>query len=134
MRKKWNPIYTIVFNVLISFLMISCGSNNQDKKMEKGSSNVALKTENNLDILWNNTKSYTFNQKEQFKNSVENARDKLNNKIFELEDKAENASGTAKDEYNKTVEKLKEEREVLNKKMSNFNDVRRTIGRILKPV
>ena len=55
MRKKWNPIYTIVFNVLISFLMISCGSNNQDKKMEKGKSNVALKTENNLDTLWNNT-------------------------------------------------------------------------------
>ena len=109
------------FNVLISFLLISCGNNNQNMEREKESSNVAFNTENNLDTLWNNTKSYNFNQKEQFKNSFENARDNLNNKIYELEDKAENASGNAKDKSNKTVEKLKEVREVLNKKMSNFN-------------
>jgi hypothetical protein len=116
---KMNFIYMSFFSLLISFLLISCGTNTERETGFKKDSAVSK----NISLIWNNTKEYTYEQKEQFKIDVENAEKKLNNKIDELRKKASVSSGNAKENYNDGVQRLVEEREFLNKKMSDFNDI-----------
>ena len=118
MMKK-NTIYIMFLSLLISVMLVSCETG-KEKRVDKSSDSASG---NSISIIWNNTKNYSFEQKEKFKNDVEKAREKLNNKIDELQKKAGLTTGNAKANYNKGIEKLKEEREVLNKKMSDFNNV-----------
>lgn len=116
---KKGFIYTIFSSLLISLMLVSCETR-KEKTGDQSSDSAAGK---NIGIIWNNNKYYSYEQKEKFKNDVEKAREKLNNKIDELQKEAGFTTGTAKANYNKGVEKLKEEMEVLNKKMSDFGDL-----------
>lgn len=117
---KKNFFCVSFFSLLISFLTISCGIPKEGKIKDK-ISNSEIRT--NVSRIWNNTTEYTFAQKEHFKRDVENAEEKLSNKIDAIQQKAGTSRGNTKVNYNKAVEKLKEEKEVLNKKMSNFNGI-----------
>jgi hypothetical protein len=116
---KKNFIYISFFSLLISFLLISCGTNKERETGNKKDSAV----NKNINLIWNNTKNYTYEHKEQFKIEVEDAKKKLINKIDELRKKASVSSGNAKENYNDGVQRLVEEREFLNKKMSDFNEI-----------
>jgi hypothetical protein len=116
---KKNFIYISFFSLLISFLLVSCGTQKEREARHKNDSAV----NKNIGFIWDNTKNYTFEQKRQFKKDVENTEKKLNDKIDELRKKASVSWGNTKENYNDGVEKLVEEREFLNKKMSDLNDI-----------
>jgi len=116
---KKNFIYISFFCLLILFLLVSCGTHTERRSGNKKDSAV----NKNISLIWNNTKDYTYEQKEQFKIDVENAKKKLSNKIDELRKQASVSSGNAKENYNDGVQRLVEEREFLNKKMSDFNEI-----------
>lgn len=115
---KKNFIYLSLFSLLISLFLLSCETAGERDRTEKGS----LSATTNINTIWNGTKNYTFREKKQFKTDVDAAKEKLNNKIDELQKIAGTMWGNSKANYNNAVEKLKEEKEILNKRMSNFND------------
>jgi len=107
--------------ILMSYILTSC----QNKKEENMNNKVDNTGSNSgrVNIFWNSNKDYTYEQKDQFKKDNETAKEKLNNKIDELQRIAGNTRGNASIKCDKSVKDLKEEREYLNKKMSDFNEV-----------
>ena len=117
LKEKIRRINFICFIVLVLFILAAC----QNKK-EGNLDSVANKIDSSI-IIWSPIKDYTYQRKNQFKKAFKKAKEKLDNKIDELQRIAGNTIGNASMKYNKSVAYLKEERELLNKRMNDFGNV-----------
>jgi hypothetical protein len=111
--------------LFFSIFLVSCQNNNHGNT-NGNTDTVSVNGNNareNANKIWVDTKDYTYAQKDQFKQHIDSAKTELDHRIKELQQKAENASGNAKAEYNESVEKLKDERSYLDKKMNDIDNV-----------
>ena len=67
--------------------------------------------------------NYSYNQKEKFRQDIENAEKKLNDQIKDLQQQAENASGEVKNKYEQAIRSLNEKKKEVNRKMNILGNV-----------
>ncbi len=126
---KRNGLMIILFLSTILFFVSSCGRNNADNASNEDQMNSGNNTSMNdqttihQNQFWISDRDYTFDQRNDFRDDVNAAIDRLNNKINTLEEKASNTAGDIKEWYNDRISELKDQRAEIQKDMQNFRSV-----------
>ncbi len=128
---KRNGLLIILFFTAILFFVGSCGRSADDASQEDEMTNeekdqgmndqqTNMQEENQF---WTANRDYTFDQRTEFREDVNAAHDRLNNKIIDLEETGANAVGDTKEWYNDRIAELKEHRSEIQKEIKNFDKV-----------
>lgn len=128
---KRNRLLIILFSSAILFFTGSCGreaddaSNEDDMSYENrdqgiGDQQTTMQAENQF---WTSNRDYTFDQRNEFRDDVNSAIDRLNSKITDLEESAASATGDTKEWYNDRVAELKDQRSEIQKELEDFEKV-----------
>ena len=122
---KNKGFFLILFFTTILFFISSCGREADDTTMddEMTSENISDQTITDENDFWTYERDYTFEQRNQFREDVNAAVVRLNEKINELAVHAANASGDTKVWYNDRIEELKEQRSEIENNMQNFDNI-----------
>jgi hypothetical protein len=116
-----------LFFTAILFFVGSCGRSADDASKEDEMTNEEKdqgmgdqQTTMQENQFWTSDRDYTFDQRTEFRDDVNAALDRLNNKIIDLEESVASAAGDTKEWYNDRIAELKDHRSEIQKDMKNF--------------
>jgi peptidoglycan hydrolase CwlO-like protein len=108
--------------VMVPLLVVSCGDTSRDDERlgETGTADEYMEDDN---VFWTSDRDYTYEDRDQFREDVNEAVTKLDNEIQNLQQEADQAGEDAKQMYNERISELKSHRDNLNSKMNDFASV-----------
>jgi len=127
MKKKL--FISAVISFLCSLLFISCqdsrdNSDNTDESLRNPgvTQDTSMIDNRETDDFWDTGKDYTYADRDQFEADFREAREKLDQKIDELQQRADNATAMEREELNNQIDKLKDKQQNLDAKWRDFSN------------
>ena len=121
MKRK---IFLFAALLVIPFLVFSCGESSRDDERfgetDMPGEEEAMGEEN---TFWTSDRDYAFEEKDQFKQDVDEALVKLDGEIQTMEQNASEATSKTKQWYNEQIANLKTHRDHINNKLAEFANV-----------
>ncbi|RPI72810.1 MAG: hypothetical protein EHM47_07440 [Ignavibacteriales bacterium] len=126
--KRNGFIISLLFTAML-FFITSCGQNADDTDditLEDRDDVLEDQTmmQDHENEFWTVDRDYTYDQRSEFRNDLNSAIERLDNRINKLETHAANTTGDTKDWYNDRIEELKEHRAEIQEDLNEFNDVK----------
>lgn len=127
---KTNLFVSAMLSFLFAFFLVSCQNNrNDDNKGDQSTQTPGITQDTSMydndsaNDFWDESKDYSYADRNELKSDFQHARNKLDQKINELQQEADNAIGDAKEELNNQVDKLEDKRHDLDSKWRDFGNV-----------
>ena len=124
---KRYGLLIVLFSTAILFFASSCGrdvdESGKDDEMtyenrDEGMGDQTVIEDKNQ--FWTTDRDYTFEQRSEFRNDVNAAIERLDNKINDLEQHSANATGDTKEWYKDRIAELKDHRSEIQEDLQDF--------------
>jgi hypothetical protein len=126
-KMKRNSLLVILLFAAMLFFVGSCGRSADDASeqddMTNDETDLGMQDQTTIqeNQFWTYNRDYTFDQRNEFRDDVNAAVERLNDKITDLEESAATATVDTKEWYNDRIEELKDQRTEIQNEMQKFN-------------
>jgi peptidoglycan hydrolase CwlO-like protein len=120
-------VLSLLLSVFMLFIFTSCSDRNNENMNENNATTVndnmkANAAEDNSAVIFKYDKDYTYDQRDELRDDLNDAIDNLNNKIDNMQNKIDKASEETQDWYNNKLNELKEKRASLKDKVDKIDN------------
>ncbi|MFO7446823.1 MAG: hypothetical protein R6W90_10680 [Ignavibacteriaceae bacterium] len=124
MKKKM--FFSLVVAALFAIGLSACGDNRTPDDTMDGTGmndNTMMQDEGTQVTFWDENTDFTYTDREQYRESLNAAVDKLDDQIDRLEDRADNATGENKQMIEQRIDQLKERRSQIENRLNDWANI-----------
>ncbi len=128
-RSIW---FSFFLSVLTVMLLTGCDTRRDDNNVDdrtvvtddNNKDNTEIGKDAERDMLFENNRDYTYEERDIFKSDVDKAMDRIDDRIDMLDDKIGDAAETQKAAYETRIKAIKDKRDNLEKRMDDFDEMK----------
>lgn len=119
---KSTKLISLILGMALIVTLAACEQRTEETRYDDTDVVVHDNMRDTTYHFWTYDRDYTYEQREEFKRDVEQAKAKLNQEITRLENEAKTASDDRKDWYEDQIADLKEKRDDLDEEWKDYNN------------
>jgi gas vesicle protein len=122
---KSTKLISLFLGIALIVTLAACEQRTDDTRYDDGDDVVIQNNMRDTDTsnyFWTYDRDYTYEQREEFRRDVEQAKAKLNQEITRLENEARTAPEDKQEWYNDQIAELKEKRDDLDEEWGDYNN------------
>ena len=121
---KKQMFLPLVLALLLSFMFVACNNDRTDETMHDTGTMEDMRADDGTQVtFWDDGREYTYAEREEYRNSLDEAVDRLDKQIERLEDRADNATGENKQMLEQRIDQLKERRTNIENRLNDWANI-----------